>query len=166
MHTPWLPIHPHPLPPFSSIRFIVLNPHLHISVEGSLDRPWLTLAQLPPPLCSLWWWGSVSSGTDVKSADWASHWIADSPELQTLRRDRGKTDYGALSYGLCTETSQLSMAGHKLTKLLPYKLLERVNEADDPGWCLAAALSLSSSALPLTSLTEYRSLKIKSDPCN
>lgn len=57
----------------------------------SLGRPWLTLAQLPPPLCSLWWWWSLSSGTDVKSADWASDWITDSPELRTLgERQRGR----------------------------------------------------------------------------
>lgn len=53
-------------------------------MDGNLGRPRLTLAQLPPPLCSLWWWGSLSSGTDVKSADWASDWITDSPELRTL----------------------------------------------------------------------------------
>lgn len=116
----------------------------YVSVDGSLGRPWLTLAQLPPPLCSLWWWGSVSNGTDVKSADWAWHWITDSPEFHTLRRDRGKTDFGGLSYGFCIETSLLSMTGHKPTK-------QRVNDADGPGWCLAAALSLSSSALQLFS---------------
>lgn len=64
---------------------------MYFSVDGNLGRPRLTLAQLPPPLCSLWWWGSLSSGTDVKSADWASNWITDSPELQTLgERQKGR----------------------------------------------------------------------------
>lgn len=67
-------------------------PPAYFSVDGDLSRPWLTLAQPPPPLCSLWWWGSLSCDTDAESAGWASDWKRDSPELQTLGKDRGKTD--------------------------------------------------------------------------
>lgn len=68
-------------------------PPAYFSVDGDLSRPWLTLAQPPPPLCSLWWWGSLCCDTEAGSADRAADWNTDSPELQTLGKDRGQTDW-------------------------------------------------------------------------
>ncbi len=75
-------------------------PPAYFSVDGDLSRPWLTLAQPPPPLCSLWWWGSLCCDTDAGSADRATDWNTDSPESQTLGKDRGQTDRWRVSKAL------------------------------------------------------------------
>lgn len=74
---------------FSKLTFISVSSHLflfhwtlvsvfhpftpalitYFSVDGDLGRLWLTLAQSPPPLCSLWWRGSLCCDTDPGSAE-------------------------------------------------------------------------------------------------
>lgn len=76
-------------------------PPAYFSVDGALSRPWLTLVQPPPPLCSLWWWGSLCCDTDAGSADRATDWNTDSPESQTLGKDRGQTDRRSVSKDYC-----------------------------------------------------------------
>lgn len=45
----------------------LVTPPSYLSVDGYLNRPWLTLAQPPPPLCSLWWRRSLCCDTEETS---------------------------------------------------------------------------------------------------